>query len=54
MDVSKIVYNEGIYVPIGDNEESLIDRYYEMHPVLIQANVPNQNAASLQKWQLSY
>ena len=39
MDVYKIVYNEDIYIPTSDNEESLADGYYEMQPVLIQANV---------------
>ena len=35
MDVSAIVYNEDIYIPTSDNEESLTDGYYEMQPVLI-------------------
>ena len=48
MDVSEIVYNEDIYIPTSDNEESLTDGYYEKQPVLIQANVPNENAANLQ------
>ena len=48
MDVSEIVYNEDIYIPTSDNEESLADGYYEMQPVLIQANVPTENAANLQ------
>ena len=48
MDVSEIVYNEDIYIPTSDNEESLTDGYYEMQPVLIQANVPTENAANLQ------
>ena len=46
MDVSEIVYNEGNNE--SDNEESLTDGYYEMWPVLIQANVPTENAANLQ------
>ena len=48
MDVSEIVYNEDIYIPTSDNEELLTDRYHEMQPVLIQANVPTENAANLQ------
>ena len=48
MDVSEIVYNEDIYIPTSDNEESLTIGYYEMQPVLIQANVPIENAANLQ------
>ena len=47
MDVSEIVY-EDIYIPTSDKEESLTDGYYEMQPVLIQANVPTENAANLQ------
>ena len=49
MDVSEIVYNEDIYIPTSDNEELLTDGYYEMQPVLKQANVPTENAANLQK-----
>ena len=48
MDVSEIVFNEDIYIPTSDNEESLTDGYCEMQPVLIQANVPTENAANLQ------
>ena len=48
MDVSENVYNEDIYIPTNDNKESLTDGYYEMQPVLIQANVPTENAANLQ------
>ena len=48
IDVSEIVYNEDIYTPTSDNEELLTDGYYEMEPVLIQANVPTENAANLQ------
>ena len=48
MDVSEIVYNEDICIPTSDNEESLTDGYYEMQPVLIQPNVPTENAANLQ------
>ena len=43
MDASGIVYNEDIHIPISDNEESLTDGYYEMQPVLLQANVPTAN-----------
>ena len=46
MDVSEIVCNEDIYIPTSDNEESLTDRYYEMQPVLIQANVPTENTVT--------
>ena len=35
-------------MPPSDTEESLTDGYYEMQPVLIQANVPTENAANLQ------
>ena len=48
MDASEIVYSEDIYIPTSDNEESLTDGYYEIQPVLIQANVPTENAANLQ------
>ena len=48
MDVSETVYNEDIYIPTSDNEELLTDGYHEMQPVLIQANVPTENAANLQ------
>ena len=48
MDVSEIVYNVYIYVSTSDNEESLTDGYYEIQPVLIQANVPTENAGNLQ------
>ena len=30
MNVSEIVYNDDIYIPTSDNEESLTDGYYEM------------------------
>ena len=30
IDVSEIVYNEDIYIPTSDNEQSLTDGYYEM------------------------
>ena len=48
MDVSEIVHNDDIYIPTSDNEESLTDGYYKIQPVLIQANVPTENAANLQ------
>ena len=47
MDAPEIVYNEDIYIPTSDNEELLTDGYYEMQPVLIQANVSTENAANL-------
>ena len=47
MDAPEIVYNEDIYIPTSDNEELLTDGYYEMPPVLIQANVSTKNAANL-------
>ena len=37
-----------MYIPTSDNQESLTDGYYEMQPVLIQANVSTENAANLQ------
>ena len=48
MDAPEIVYNEDIYIPTSDNEESLTEGFYELQPVLIQANVPTENGANLQ------
>ena len=48
IDAPEIVYNEDIYIPTSDNEESLTEGYYELQPVLIQTNVPTENGANLQ------